>query len=577
MRDWVDNLIDTLSRSNGNRNAVLASYMKQTGLSLGSLYRRIKERGWDSGRTARKDRGTMKTLTQGQLDVMAGLVHVTRREIKGAIMPAGRAMEITEDNGIIDPGSVSVSTVRRHLRQNQISSRMLNEPTPYTPLRSLHPNHVHEFDVSVCIQYYFKGGLRIMREDLFYRNKIENYVKIKDRLLRYALTDHFSGTIFFRYYYAGGETELNLLRYFMEAWGKKEDERLPFHGVPRILLMDKGSANHAAGVKSFLKELEVEIPEGMPHKPRRQGQVENAHNIIEENFESGLKIQPATDEARINSWAMDWLIKYNATQKHRRHGMTRTACWLLIKEDQLRILPSKEKCQDLMVRPTFTRVVNPDYTISYKNNFISVKHIEGIRPGVMVTCHILAFRDDVINVIYQDKTYECPIIPRLPAHLGGFRSDAAIIGQEYKAQPETLTQQAMKRFDNMAYGEDRKKDQVPFEGLQVFGIHADKIDQVGNLAYLEKKGTPIEVDRAIVEKSISITRFLKELSIAIGQISPELNQELRARYGESIDKEEAERAIEDIRQGRPQTSDLRLINENSGSEVYGLKSKVQGL
>jgi len=540
---WEERFAAELISSNGNRNQVVERYMDLMRFSKTHLYRIARSYGWQSGKQQRKDKGQMKSLTKGQLEYIGSLIHTTSREIKGPIMPVERALEIAEDNGFVDTGSVSVATVQRQLREMQCSAKMLNEETPYTPMRSLHPNHVHVFDVSVCIQYYLKKNiLGILDERLFYKNKPDNYAKVKQRLMRYVLTDHFSGAFYMRYFYAGGESERNLLRFFLEAWGKKQIQKYPFHGVPFLMLMDAGAANTAGEVKSLFKGLEIEMPHGMPHNPRRQGTAESTHSIIEEHFESGLRIQPATSEDHLNEWAFDWAIKYNATKKHTRHRMTRTQCWMLIKPEQLRILPLEEKCIELMRKPVFTRVVEPDYTISYKNKIYNVKHIEGIRPRVQIEGHVKAFTEN-IDIKFREKLYECIPIEKLPAHLGGFRADAAIIGQEYKAQPETLTQQAIKRFDNIAYGEERKKGATPFAGLQVFGHHAKK---VGNVSFIEKKGTPIEVDRSITEKSIPFTEFLKRLIQEVGPISKEMNQQLRAEHGDSIEITKAEELIKQV-------------------------------
>jgi hypothetical protein len=142
----------------------------------------------------------------------------------------------------------------------------MNAPTPHTPMQSLHPNHVHTFDVSVCIQYYLKNGrLGIMDERDFYKNKIENFAKIKTRLLRYLLTDHFSGAFKVRYYNTTGESAENLWNFLKWAWGVQCHEKLPFRGVPFVLLMDTGSANKSHAILNFLERLEVTIPKGLPY------------------------------------------------------------------------------------------------------------------------------------------------------------------------------------------------------------------------------------------------------------------------------------------------------------------------
>ena len=540
---WQEDLASELASAKpSGRRQIITDYQGRVGQSKQSLYRIASAYGFDAGKKPRADRGTPKSgLTQGQVEVVAALLHETGRETKGPIMPAARAIQIAEDSGIIDPTQVTPSTMNRLLRQRQISKMHQKADTPYTPMRSLHPNHVHTFDASVCIQYYLKdGGLSVIDERVFYKNKPDNFKKIKERILRYVVTDHFSGAFYFRYYNTTGETQDNLWNFMKEAWTGVGSEKFPFRGVPFQILMDSGAANKSKGITEFLRRIDVGIPEGMPNNPRRQGTAESTHKIIEEWFESGLRIQPASSEDEMNLWARDFVIWYNATQNHTRHGMPRTQCWLLIREDQLREMPEEQILNELWACPEEERTVSGAYTISFDGKEYNLKHIPGLFRGAKVMVVKKLWKRPKIDVRYQEVLYEASPIEMLPAELGGFRADAAIIGQEYKAQPETLTQQAVKRFENMAYGEDRKKDQAPFAGLTVFGHQADK---VGNLSFIEKRGTPIEVDRTITETNISITEFFKRLIQRVGPISREMNQELRARYGGSISLQEAEEAI----------------------------------
>jgi hypothetical protein len=535
---------------NGSRALVLAKYQEMSGLSVQQLYKIAKSNGWKSGRKSRTDKGELKSgLIIDQVEFIAALIYETGRENKGPIMPVERAIQIAEDNGIIERGQVAPATMNRILRDRQLSKEHQKAEEPHTEMRSLHPNHVHLFDASVCIQYYLKNGkLAMMDERDFYKNKPENFAKIKMRILRYVLVDHFSGSFFFRYYNTTGETQENLWNFLKEAWAHKQDEKFPFRGVPMLMLMDTGAANKSHAIVTFLTRLEVEIPKGLPYNPRRQGAVETTHNIIEEWFESGLRIQPATSTEEMNAWADDFMAWHQATKKHTRHDMPRTACWMLIKPEQLRELPGDEILQDLFANPEEERTVDGTYTISFRGKEYQLKHVEGLFRGAKVQAVLRPFSWPVIEVRYREQSYECQPLPdRLPAHMGGFRANAAIIGQEYKAQPETATQQAVKRMDNMAYGEAGKtKDAVPFEGLIVHGIHADKI---GNVAYIEKKGTPIEVDRSIMQRIIGFPELLKRIIQSTGPISKELNASLRAEYGEGIEVSKAEEVIQKLVNG----------------------------
>lgn len=547
---WQAEFVERLKEARpGARKEILQVYITQTGHSKPHLYRIAKAHGFDTGRE-RSDKGVLKSgLTREQVEFIASLMYVTGRENKGPIMPIERALQIAVDNGIIEEGQVSHITLNRILRERQLSKRHLKAPEPHTELRSLHPNHTHVFDVSICIQYYLRNGrLGIMDERDFYKNKPHNFEKVKTRLLRYVIVDHFSGAFHFKYYEAAGENRDNLFDFLKEAWAKKPDEKLPFHGVPFNLLMDNGAANTAKATVAMLERMDVKVPKGKPYNPQRQGAVETMHTVIEEWFESGLRIQPACDIETLNAWAYDLSAWFQAVKEHTRHGMPRSQCWMLIKPEQLRVIPPDDILQDLFANPEEECTVHGDYSIRFRGNRYNVKHVEGLFVRAKVKAILKPFKWPQIEVAYQGKHYDVEPITMLPAHLGGFRADAAVIGVDYKAQTETQTQQAEKRFENMAYGEERKKDSIPFEGTRVFGHHADKVE---NLTFIQKQGTPIEVDRHITSRSISMVEFFKRLRTEIGPISPELNQSLRARYGDSIDAKEAEEVIRGLVEGEP--------------------------
>ena len=563
---WQEDLAHELTEAPPReRREILARYELQTGYKRQRLYTIAAEYGFVSARSPRADKGNLRScLTDQQIEGVASLIHVTRREVKGPIMPTERAIQIAEDNGWIEPGQVTASTMNRLLRDRQLSKIHQKAPTPHTEMRSLHPNHVHEVDVSVCIQYYLRNGrLAMMDERDYYKNKPHNFAKIKTRLLRYVLVDHFSGAFWLKYYDTTGETQGNMYDFLKEAWGMKPDmEKLPFRGVCFILLWDAGSANVSKAMSGFLDRLGVATPKGRPRNPRRQGAVEVAHNIIEPWFESALRLQPATSVDELNQWARDFSIWFQAARKHTRHGMTRTVCWLLIREDQLRELPADDILQDLFANPEEERTVNGDYTISYRGNEYSLKHVEGLFRGAKVWAVLKPYKWPVIEVAYREAVYEAAPVEKLPAIEGGFSVNAPIIDAQYRAQPETETQRATKRMENMAYGEDPKKDAIPFEGLKVYGHHADKVD----LTLMPRRGTPMEIDRGITETQISMTEFLKRLMRATGPVSRELNASLRAEYGESIEATLAEKIIRDLEENPGQSF---VVSSSSLAENQG--------
>jgi hypothetical protein len=64
-----------------------------------------------------------------------------------------------------------------------------------------------------------------------------------------VLTDHYSSTICVRYYAASGEKQENLYEFLLYAWAKKQSRSYVFHGVPELIVWDKGSANISRAIK----------------------------------------------------------------------------------------------------------------------------------------------------------------------------------------------------------------------------------------------------------------------------------------------------------------------------------------
>lgn len=533
------------------RGDIFAHFEEMTGLTRRTLYRVAERFGFTSGRDEREDKGVLKSgITEEQIKYIAGLMYVTGRENKGPIMPVEEALGIAIDNGIIEPSQVAPGTMNRLLREYQLSKERQNDPTPHVEMRSLHPNYCHLVDVSVCIQYYLKNGkLGIMDERDFYKNKPDSFSKIKQKMLRYVLDDHFSGLFVWRYYIADGESRENLWDFLKWAWRAKGDSRFPFHGVPFYLLMDAGSAQKSHAMQNFFAGLRINRPKGKPYNPRRQGGVEGVHNIIENRFETRLRLCPAYSVEELNNWAIDYAIWYIASQKHSRHGETRLASWLRIQPDQLRILPGDDILNLIYAEPEKECTVR-NYQFSFRGETFRVKDLPGIHHNAKVMVSINPYRwqeEQVATVVWQNTPYEIKAVSHLPTELGGFSEHAAIIGQQYKAQPETRTQQAIKEINLMAYGDKKaKKGDVPFAGTTVFGIHADK---VGNLATLPKRGTAIEVARPAEPVQVSIMELFKRLRDAGIKITPTLNQELRKEFGASITAERLDEIVRHIADG----------------------------
>ena len=406
------------------------------------------------------------------------------------LMTVGRAVEMLRANGQIEASRVdtetgevlplSDSTITRALREYRLHPDQLLQPAPVNRMKSEHPNHCWQIDPSLCVLYYLPrcgedSGLRVMKQEKFYKNKPKNVARVEnDRVWRYTGTDHASGTIVARYYF-GGETSANLCDFFIYMMQEKADSlKDPFRGVPRMVMLDPGSANTSAAFKNLCKALDVHVQINKPGNPRAKGQVEKGNDIVETAFESGLRFTEVSDLGRLNALAERWMRYYNGTQIHSRHGMTRYQAWNRIKAEQLILPPPADYCRELAVSAPKEAKVSPDLEIRFNGRYYSVKEI----PHVLVGQKLLVAKNPWETDGARIATYDAEgneiwqAVPQVVFDEMGFRADAAMIGKEYKGQAETAAQQHAKELDKLAMQTDtleaaaakRKARQCPSAG-----------------------------------------------------------------------------------------------------------------
>ena len=411
-------------------------------------------------------------------------------------MSVARAVEMLRANGKIDAARVdeetgevlpsSESTVTRALREYKLHPDQLLQPAPVNRMKSEHPNHCWQIDPSLCVLYYLPrsgedSGLRVMKQEEFYKNKPKNVVKIEnDRVWRYTGTDYASGTILARYYF-GGETSANLCDFFIFMMQEKADIlKDPFRGVPRLVMLDPGSANTSAAFKNLCKSLDVHVQINKPGNPRAKGQVEKGNDIVETAFESSLRFTEVHDIGQLNRLAERWMRYYNGTQKHSRHGLTRYQAWNKIKAEQLILPPPADYCRELAVSAPKEAKVSPDLEIRFGGRVYSVKDIKGVLVGQKLlvaknpwepTGARIATYDSDGNEIWQ-------AVPEVVFDEMGFRADAAVIGAEYKGQADTIAQSHAKELDKLAMQADtleaaaamRNDGELRYDGKRLLNV-----------------------------------------------------------------------------------------------------------
>lgn len=561
-----DALRDLARRLDGaphrQRGELVNEFAELVDWSSATVYRRLKTIGWTSGRKPRADKGTTSQDEATLIELAAALRAGVRKNGK-VTMQTPNARSLLAANG----RALNVSNARLNqlLRDRQMDIARQKQDRAVQPLKSLHPNHVHLVDPSLCLIYYLPdGGQRVISDAEAYKNKPEAITRIGDlKVWRYVLVDHYSGSVLVRYYQAAGETQANLYDFLLWCWGRCEGR--PFHGVPKILYWDKGSANTAAAIRVALGALQVEPIEHTAGNPRAKGAVEQANNLVEKLFESRLRYEPVANVDELNAAAEAWANAYNANtiphydSRLRRKLMATPAArfelWQLIRQEQLRILPEdQEVLRYLLTSDPVERKVAADLTVSFRHpntkrrEFYDVSHLPGVFPRAVVRVSPLIYGHDAVLVYVDDyrgeeAVHELQALPR--DDRAGFRHDAAEIGVEMKSQPDTVVERAGKAADRAAFPDmsveeiDKAKARhaKPFGGLDAHS----HLHNVQTPAYMQRRGTELDVpDRVNVEvKPLTHTQAAVRLAREHGlQLTREQHALLGEWYPEGIPEDE---------------------------------------
>lgn len=362
--------------AHGGQSCLVDTFAQASGLSAATVYKKLAEVGYSSGRKARSDAGSTRLSKETLEFIAAAKVEGIRMNGK-ATLPTSVAMNIAAINGL--EINVSESRMQGLLRQHGMQASQMREARNTQQLRSEHPNHVHQVDPSLCLLIYMGGKQKMIRDDELYKNKLDKVAKVKLKVWRYVRYDHFSGTIDVRYYEGAGESQALLFEFLLYTW-QQQGKRLS-HGLPRLLLWDKGSANQAHGIRNWLDAMGLQHEAHTAGHAWVKGGVEVSNNIVETHFESRLRFEPVDSVEQLNASAERWARDYNANaielidSRVERPGgrYNRDDLWHQISAEQLIACPDRKVCQWFLSGREITRKV--------KDLRISFAHPELDRPG----------------------------------------------------------------------------------------------------------------------------------------------------------------------------------------------------
>lgn len=449
----------------GEKRTLVAEAADVLGISVQTAYRALAGMGETPGargqRKKRCDAGK-RCVDRGLALQVAGMVHTARRANGKKTMTMERAAGILAANGfgvvVRETGEVimpSVSTLSRTMREHGCHPDQLKRGAPTGRVRSLHPNHSWQMDPSVCVLYYLPGGkMALMDERKYNERKPGKLVDIAgQRILRYIVADHCSHCLYLHYAMGSGETAAGSLTALIEAMADK-GARDPMHGVPFHLYADPAAAHRASLMTEFCTRLGIHLQHHEAGRANATGSVEVAQNIVETQFEGRLRFASVADLAGLQTMADQWRTHFNAYARHSRLKMSRAAAWSRIRPEQLRTA-SKDTLIAISRWKLVERTVSDSLTITVDTRLPGLPRQEydlrnlayaGLRAKDKVRVELNPFTAPDIIVIKtmpdgEERRWEVS-----PIHKDewGFDASAPVMGECYKALPDTQTDRALK-------------------------------------------------------------------------------------------------------------------------------------
>ena len=467
-----------LAAAHGQAGALIDAYRADKNDSMATVYRKLRVyAGYKPARKARSDKGRTR-MPDASLDFIAATrLAAQRQNARGhATKPIEVAMNVAAQNGF--EINVSAGRVASLLRTRRMDIKTQAIARNHLRLRSLHPNHVHQIDPSLCLMFYMGGRQIMMDAERYNKNKPVALEKIKLKVWRYTRYDHASRCIDVRYFEAAGENQASLFEFLVHTWGKV-DGRLS-HGVPKMLLWDKGSAKTSTGVRRLLDALGVQHETHAAHHAWVKGGVESANYIVERQFESRLRAEPVDSVEQLNAAVAAWVRDYNANAI--AHVDARVRCddgeprvrddlWSLILQTPgaLIEMPPRDVCAWFMTGKEHTRQVRNGH-ITFVHPQSGKSELYDLQPwaseiynGQKLELVPLLMGDCALRVLLpaqsgQDRYIEVEPVRAFDAF--GRPMSAPVIGEERRQAPHTAAQAVGKHLAQVTWGDGVSPEQA---------------------------------------------------------------------------------------------------------------------
>ncbi|ECZ5371253.1 transposase family protein [Salmonella enterica subsp. enterica serovar Give] len=499
----------------GRKEAIYKAACEELRMSRATLLKKLKAFQPAAQRKQRADAGC-SALTREEALVISGTWLESRRNNDKRLYSLESAVKALRTNGMIMAGRtdeetgeffpLSIDAISRALRSYRLHYDQLQNPAPSLELASKHPNHVWQIDASICVLYYLKNpgkkvkgdtGLRVMDRDTFYKNKPKNLDRIvNDRVWSFELIDHTTNWIYVEYRF-GGESAENFLSVMINAMQERGGADV-LHGVPSILYTDPGSALVSASMLNMCRALGIRCLQHKARNARATGAVEKARDIIECDFEAGLRFCRVETVEELNRYVRLWRMSYNRNHIHSRYGMSRTESWLRITPEQLIKAPPVDICRELAVAAPEERTVTSKLRVSFRGQEFSVESVPGACVGDKLQITRNPWHENEARVIVTDEDGFEQYLPVYAVEKDewGYAVNAPVIGERYGQVPATNAQHNRNEVEQRLYGTGnevetaaaRKAGAIPFGGR--FNPYKEIEDaQCNSPVYLPRKGS----------------------------------------------------------------------------------------
>lgn len=499
----------------GRKEAIYKTACEELRMSRATLLKKLKAFQPAAQRKQRADAGR-SALTREEALVISGAWLESRRNNDKRLYSLESVVKALRTNGMIMAGRtdeetgeffpLSIDAISRALRSYRLHYDQLQNPAPSLELASKHPNHVWEIDASICVLYYLKNpgkkvkgdtGLRVMDRDTFYKNKPKNLDRIvNDRVWSFELIDHTTNWIYVEYRF-GGESAENFLSVMINAMQERGGADV-LHGVPSILYTDPGSALVSASMLNMCRALGIRCLQHKARNARATGAVEKARDIIECDFEAGLRFCRVETVEELNRYVRLWRMSYNRNHIHSRYSMSRTESWLRITPEQLIKAPPVDICRELAVAAPEERTVTSKLRVSFRGQEFSVESVPGACIGDKLQITRNPWHENEARVIVTDEDGFEQYLPVYAVEKDewGYAVNAPVIGERYGQVPATDAQHNRNEVEQRIYGTGnevetaaaRKAGAIPFGGR--FNPYKEIEDaQCNSPVYLPRKGS----------------------------------------------------------------------------------------